>query len=215
MYTVYRTQNLVNGKYYFGVHKTENPYDEYLGSGKVLKAEIRKYGDQSFLKNVCFIFDNPKEAFVKEFELIETYRKDPLCYNLRQGGSGGFDWINLKALNKTPEFLQHLNDIRFLGIEKAHISLRSTWADGRKREAICNKIRQGQKSVGFSYRTFSGKFHTPEAKQKIGERNKIAQLGKSNSQFGTCWIVHDGVNKKIHRSELDEYTHKGWKQGRV
>jgi len=32
LYTVYKTQNLVNGKYYFGVHKTNNPYDGYLGS---------------------------------------------------------------------------------------------------------------------------------------------------------------------------------------
>jgi len=108
-YTVYRTQNLVNGKYYFGVHKTKNPYDGYLGSGKVLKAAIRKHGEQSFIKNVCFIFDNSGEAFAKEYELIETYRADPLCYNLRQGGSGGFDWINqqpnqgwrVRAANRT------------------------------------------------------------------------------------------------------------------
>ena len=99
-YTVYRTQNTVNGKYYFGVHKTSNPYDGYLGSGKVLKSAIHKYGEQSFIKNVCFIFDNAEEAFAKEFELIETYRGDPFCYNLRQGGSGGFDWINRQVNQK-------------------------------------------------------------------------------------------------------------------
>lgn len=98
-YTVYRTQNIVNGKYYFGVHKTKNPHDGYLGSGRILKRAVAKYGEASFLKNVCFIFDNPEEAFAKEFELIETYREDPLCYNLRQGGSGGFDWINREGLN--------------------------------------------------------------------------------------------------------------------
>src|ERR1035441_2734420 len=91
-YTVYRTQNTVNGKYYFGVHKTLNPYDGYLGSGKILKSAVEKYGEQSFIKNVCFIFDTPEKAFAKEFELIDTYRGDPLCYNLRQGGSGGFDY---------------------------------------------------------------------------------------------------------------------------
>ena len=98
-YTVYRTQNTANGRYYFGVHKTENLYDGYLGSGKVLKAAIRKYGERSFIKNLCFVFDNPEEAFAKEFELIESYRDDPLCYNLRQGGSGGFDYINQAGLS--------------------------------------------------------------------------------------------------------------------
>ncbi len=103
-YTVYRTQNIVNGRYYFGVHKTKNPYDGYLGSGKILKRAITKYGERAFIKNICFIFANAEEAFAKEFEMIETYRADPLCYNLRQGGSGGFDYIN----QNVPRALQKL-----------------------------------------------------------------------------------------------------------
>jgi len=98
-YTVYRTQNITNGRYYFGVHKTRNPYDGYLGSGKVLRTAVKKYGESSFIKNICFVFDNPEDAFSKEFELIESYREDPLCYNLRQGGSGGFDYINQAGLS--------------------------------------------------------------------------------------------------------------------
>jgi len=28
---------------------------------------------------------------------------DPLCYNLKAGGEGGFDWINRKGLNNSNE----------------------------------------------------------------------------------------------------------------
>lgn len=44
MYTVYKTTNIINGKYYIGVHKTTNPNDSYLGSGKAIKEAIKKYG---------------------------------------------------------------------------------------------------------------------------------------------------------------------------
>jgi hypothetical protein len=36
-YTVYQTTNQINDKIYIGVHKTENPNDDYLGSNRILK----------------------------------------------------------------------------------------------------------------------------------------------------------------------------------
>jgi len=41
-------------------------------------------------KEVLFVYDNAEKAFKKEFELVEAAKQDKLCYNLRQGGSGGF-----------------------------------------------------------------------------------------------------------------------------
>jgi hypothetical protein len=100
LYTVYKTTNLANGKYYFGVHKTDNPNDDYLGSGKYIKAAIAKHGEAALKKEVLFIYLDAESAFGKEDELIQTWRgRDPLCMNLRKGGSGGFDWIN-KKLNQ-------------------------------------------------------------------------------------------------------------------
>jgi hypothetical protein len=94
-YTVYKTVNLINGKYYFGVHKTANPHDGYLGSGTYIKRAVAKYGEQNFRKDILFIYLDPESAFGKEDELIQCWRgRDPLCMNLRKGGSGGFDWIN-------------------------------------------------------------------------------------------------------------------------
>ena len=99
LYTVYKTTNLANSKYYFGVHKTEDPSDDYLGSGKYIKAAIAKYGELGFRKDVLFIYLDPESAFAKEDEFIQCYRGlDPLCMNLRKGGSGGFDWINKNGL---------------------------------------------------------------------------------------------------------------------
>ncbi len=98
VYTVYRTKNLVNGKFYIGVHKTENPHDSYLGSGRYLKNAVAKYGDDGFEKEILFTYLDAASAFEKEARLVEAFHNDPLCMNLRQGGTGGFDYINRNGL---------------------------------------------------------------------------------------------------------------------
>lgn len=89
-YTVYKTTNLVNGKFYFGVHKTNDPEDGYLGSGYLLLRSIAKYGRQNFKKEVLFSFSNLEQAFDKEVELIALHRNEN-CLNLHKGGSGNVE----------------------------------------------------------------------------------------------------------------------------
>jgi hypothetical protein len=43
---------------------------------------------------------------------------------------------------------------------------------------------------------------------------KGTNLGKENSQYGTCWITKDGDNKKIKIQDIDTYLKNGWVRGR-
>ena len=63
---------------------------------------------------------------------------------------------------------------------------------------------------------WKNRHHSEESKQKMRETCKIIkhQQGEKNSQFGTCWITKDGVNKKIKQTELDIYLANGWIKGR-
>ena len=89
-YTIYKTTNKLDGKYYIGCHCTEDENDEYLGSGKHLVSAIKKYGKEHFVKEILHIFENKQDMFDKERELVnEEFVKNPITYNLKVGGSGG------------------------------------------------------------------------------------------------------------------------------
>jgi group I intron endonuclease len=94
-YFVYQTKNLSNNKIYVGVHSTANLNDGYLGSGKLLKRAITKYGPENFERVILKEYDSKEEAFQYEKEIVNqefVNRED--VYNIKLGGRGGWDHIN-------------------------------------------------------------------------------------------------------------------------
>lgn len=89
-YTVYKTINTLNGKYYIGKHQTDDPMDKYIGSGKAIQNAIKLHGRDTFVKEVLFDFDTEEEMNSKEKELItEDVVNDTMSYNMGVGGEGG------------------------------------------------------------------------------------------------------------------------------
>lgn len=95
MYSVYKVINLINGKFYIGVHQTLNPNDSYYGSGKLIKQAIKKYGKENFVKEILYLTENKLEAYEKEKQFTVDF-KNRNSYNLKLGGTGGFTKENAK-----------------------------------------------------------------------------------------------------------------------
>jgi hypothetical protein len=53
---VYKTTNIINNKIYIGKDAKNRP--SYLGSGKLLKEDIAKYGKENFIKEVLEVCDS-------------------------------------------------------------------------------------------------------------------------------------------------------------
>lgn len=91
---IYLTTNLVNGKKYIGQHKITNHYgddDNYLGSGKILKQAIDKYGRENFVREILDYAYSRDELNDKEQCYIASYHavEDDEFYNIKSGGEGG------------------------------------------------------------------------------------------------------------------------------
>lgn len=207
-YTVYKVTNKINGKFYIGVHKTTNLNDDYLGSGKLIKRAIIKYGKNSFQKEILFVFDNSLEMYLKEKEILtEEFLESNNTYNLRIGGFGGWDYLNNDPSNPTHS-KEHLSKMMSIRISKfpngTTLGVRHT--------------EKSKKLIGIkskNNKSFSNRKHSPETIDKMKKSAKNRGLGNKNSQYGTVWMYHLQLgNKKVKLSEIDEYLNLGWIRGR-
>lgn len=83
----YKITNNINGKYYYGVHCTDNINDGYMGSGTRIKPAYKKYGIENFTKEIISFFDTTQELYEYERTIVnEDLIKDDNCYNIKLGG---------------------------------------------------------------------------------------------------------------------------------
>ena len=86
-YTLYKTTNLLNGMIYIGVHQTEDPNDDYLGSGDYITAAIEVYGEQNFKKEILSLHESKEEMYAEEERIVNRkFVKRIDTYNLVTGG---------------------------------------------------------------------------------------------------------------------------------
>ncbi len=72
---------------YVGVHSTDNLDDGYMGSGTYLRNAKKKYGPNSFVKEIIKTFDNRDEALAHESQIVnEDFVRRKSVYNLVLGG---------------------------------------------------------------------------------------------------------------------------------
>ena len=176
-YTIYKITNKLNDKFYIGMHKTPNLEDGYMGSGKLIKAAIQKYGLENFTKQILFIFDNEEDMKNKEKEVVILSEQS---YNLCEGGKGGFSYINkhtdTASRNRKISAARDYKDQTFL--KKHHEAIMKIIPTRSKpvyTEKSLAKIREQHK-----------KANTPIAIEKRKETfKKIGhQQGEKNSNYG-------------------------------
>lgn len=98
-YYIYITTNLINQKKYIGKRKCKCDIDRdtYIGSGKILKSAIKKYGKENFVKDILEICENEEVCNEREKYWIAFYNAvhNDEFYNIASGGEGGDTYAGL------------------------------------------------------------------------------------------------------------------------
>lgn len=208
-YTVYRVTHKESGRFYVGTHQTFDPDDTYMGSGIRIKRALVKYGKDAFRKDVLFVFDNPKDMFDKEREVVdEEFVKRQDTFNLCPGGDGGWNHLNLDADVQRAKAAKSNARQRELAAEDP------TFQDKRRScaRALCEQLRAEGR---IRHDTFKGRTHLASSRQKISDSMQGKQNGSRNSQHGRVWVSRPGEKpRKASEAELPALIQQGWVKGR-
>lgn len=215
-YLVYKTTNLVNGKIYIGQHQTYDLNDGYLGSGILLKRAIEKYGAENFKREILFECSSVEEMNAKEAELVnEEFLKRDDVYNLKEGGEGGWDFINQTGKNTVG-----LTRVNALGENnkagqcyrvKELLNESSEYAEAFKRKISDGLKRFMRNHPGFNSGESNGMFgkkHSEITRKKLSNAAR-----RNNFMSGKCWIRNPMTRtSKVWDKSLP--IPEGWERGR-
>lgn len=185
-----------DGRFYIGMHSTDNLEDGYFGSGNRISRSIKKHGKERHVKQILQFCASRNEAKAKEKELLtEDLRADPKCMNIAPGGGGGFK-------DEAHQLLVTCAATKYW---------RGRRLSAEHREKLtCSAIGNAN---GVNSSRFTGKICSEQHRRKIGEKNKM-MTGEKNSQFGTCWVTNGVKPIKIKKEQVGDYLSKGYRLGR-
>jgi len=166
---IYKTTNLLNGRYYYGMHSTNNLDDNYLGSGTYLRRSIKKYGKENFNREIIEFCKTRRELKSRETEIVTLQEvANRNCYNAARGGMGEH--------SKGPKFgYTHSDEAR----KKMSIAKQNMTDDTKQKlreinlgKVLSDKHRKKMSIAHLGIKNhFNGKFHSTETKDLISKNS--------------------------------------------
>lgn len=205
-YYIYKTTNLINGKYYIGAHQSKSLEDEYLGSGTALRKAIRKYGRENFKREILFTCNSKKEMFEKEAEVVDAnFIKKKDTYNLREGGQGGIETKYRKKGVQTQK-------LKSIGIFSKNAIAKRNAINKQNKSGIYNitkeKRLQIQKASVITCKNLQVGIFSKESRSKAAKANKALFTGGK--------FLNNGItSKRAKKEEIDSLLSQGWTLGRL
>ena len=191
---IYKTTNLLSGRYYIGMHSMDNLEDGYLGSGLYLKRSLNKHGKENHKLEILEFCTSREELKSRETEIVnlkEIAKKE--CMNLRVGGQGRENDHIITAETRKKMSESHKGQIPWM-TGKRHTQETRKKISNAGMGRVCKdetrkKISEAQKGHIVSKETRKrisesniGNYHTDASKQKMSESHKGKILSEYHKQ---------------------------------
>ena len=200
-YFVYKTTNIVNGKFYIGKHRCKDiSKDNYLGSGATLKKAIRKYGKSSFVREILRVFETEDEALDYEAEIVtDELILNEMCYNETKGGRGSFHHINSDKTRINP---MHKPEV----VEKIREHYRVNGVSDKHRESSKSNIRKAISSnIGRKRPEHAKKVRIKSKEQWANNKEKMRDA------LSSWYLVTSPSGEEYRTNRLMEFcASRGW-----
>lgn len=191
---IYKTTCLTTGKWYIGMHSTDDLHDGYLGSGSILSKSIKKYGRENHKIEILEYLESREALAIREDQLLTTdVRKDPMCMNIRSGGTGCYPGRPTKEETRAKLSEASKKYVRTKEWYEKIVASRRAGAGYGKSEEEREKIRKA----------LTGKTLSEEHKKKISEGGS----GQKRSEE-TCAKISEALKGKNKVKKPFSEAHK-------
>jgi 6-pyruvoyl-tetrahydropterin synthase len=208
---IYKITNTINGKIYIGKDTTDNPL--YLGSGKLIKLSIKKYGKKNFKKEIIEECDDYYLLSEREMYWIDFYNSTDLNigYNISKGGDGGDTLSNNPNLNIIKEKISNkmkkrvFSDEHKKNLSKNHNS--TVNRKGKTYEEIYNDefAKEYKKKLSESRRKYKNeKERLGENYEKVINILKEKMSGKNNPMSKKTYLWYYNPETMIQKRIPDD-----------
>jgi group I intron endonuclease len=166
---IYKTTNLINGKIYIGQDTNNDP--NYMGSGKIIKEAIKKYGKSRFVKEIleeCKTIDQLNEREIYWISLFNS-TDNKIGYNILRGGLGS------KGFKQSPDVIEKIrensNSDKFKEIMSSP-EVSSRISEGQLKSEKKKGLHSSEEYREKMSKALKGRTFTDEQRKKISESLK-------------------------------------------
>lgn len=222
---IYKTINLLNGMIYIGQKKSPKFLgNAYLGSGKLLRKAVKKYGHDNFRVELLESIESQEDMDTQEIFWIQYYNATDhnVGYNISEGG-----FVNRTMVGENNPFYgkHHTDKTNQINSEK-HKG-KTAWNKGldksdprvAKYAVKLHKCTHARGRIWIYKDNYSKMVYSSEVQSflQLGWNLGRGTVNRSqpSSLVGRKRINDGCVEKTVSLEELNSYKEQGWKLGRL
>jgi hypothetical protein len=179
LHYIYKTTCLITNKYYIGMHSAYTLDDGYLGSGTIIRRSIRKYGKENHVREIIEFCKSKEDLPIRESQIItESVLADPLCINLRLGGSGNSGGHRSSGWKMPPMTDEHRANLKIARNNRKPISddTRKKMSDSHKGKVRTEEHKKNNREALKKSEKFQNSIKSEEHRKLVSENMKAYHL---------------------------------------